>query len=69
MELDQAGFAATAETKPGDPETVLAREVKEQGYDLLVMGAYSHSPLRSMFFGSRTSDLLRSAAVPTLLLR
>lgn len=69
LELEQAGFAATAQSLLGDPETVLAQAVKENGYDLLVMGAYSHSPLRSMFFGSRTTDLLRSAAVPTLLLR
>jgi urease accessory protein len=37
--------------------------------DLLVMGAYSHSPWRTLFLGSKTTDLLRSAAVPTLLLR
>ncbi len=39
------------------------------GIDMLIMGAYSHSPHRSLFFGSKTSDLLRSAKVPTLLLR
>jgi nucleotide-binding universal stress UspA family protein len=33
------------------------------------MGAYSHSPLRSLLFGSKTSDLLRSSKIPTLLLR
>jgi len=33
------------------------------------MGAYSHSPLRSLVFGSKTADLLRSATIPTLLLR
>ena len=33
------------------------------------MGAYGHSPLRSLIFGSKTSDLLRSATLPTLLLR
>jgi nucleotide-binding universal stress UspA family protein len=36
---------------------------------MLLMGAYGHSPLRSLLFGSKTSDLLRSAKVPTLLLR
>jgi nucleotide-binding universal stress UspA family protein len=68
-ELAQAGFAATADIQLGDPETVLARAIQEKPYDFLVMGAYSHSPLRSLFVGSRTSDLLRSARVPTLLLR
>ena len=36
---------------------------------MLIMGAYAHSPLRSLLFGSKTSDLLRSAKIPTLLLR
>ena len=40
-----------------------------QSIDLLVMGAYSHSPLRSLFLGSKTTDLLRAVRVPTLLLR
>lgn len=45
------------------------RAVREQSIDPLVMGAYTHSPWRSLFFGSKTSDLLRSARIPTLLLR
>lgn len=68
-ELVAAGFEATMETRLGDPETVLAQAIQQEGYDLLVMGAYSHSPLQSLLVGSRTSDLLRSAKVPTLLLR
>ena len=67
--LEQAGFAVTAENRPGDAETVIARTVEERGIDLLIMGAFNHSPLRSLIFGSRTSDLLRSARIPTLLLR
>lgn len=67
--LDQAGFATTAALATGDAETMIAQAVREQGYDLLIMGAYSHSPLRTWLFGSKTSDLLRSATIPTLLLR
>lgn len=69
LELEQAGFAATAQTVHSDPETLIAQKIRDQGHDLLVMGAYSHSPLRALFLGSRTSDLLRSATVPALLLR
>jgi len=36
---------------------------------MLLMGAYAHSPLRALIFGSKTTDLLRAATVPTLLLR
>jgi nucleotide-binding universal stress UspA family protein len=54
---------------PGDTERVIARYIHDQGIDMLLMGAYGHSPLRSLLFGSKTADLLRSAKVPTLLLR
>lgn len=67
--LEAAGFAATAGVAGGDPETAIALAVRERAIDLLVMGAYSHSPVRSLLFGSRTTDLLRAATVPCLLLR
>lgn len=67
--LKAVGFEVSMEIQPGDPETVVAEALKAQQCDLLVMGAYSHSPWRSLFVGSKTTDLLRSAAVPTLLLR
>jgi nucleotide-binding universal stress UspA family protein len=64
-----AGFEVTTALIPGDAERVIARHVREQDIDMLLMGAYGHSPLRSLLFGSKTSDLLRSAKIPTLLLR
>ncbi|WP_069047728.1 universal stress protein [Hydrogenophaga sp. RAC07] len=67
--LEAAGFQVSTEVHLGEPETVISEAVKSQQCDLLVMGAYSHSPWRSLFVGSKTTDLLRSAAVPTLLLR
>lgn len=48
---------------------VVARAVKTQGFDLLVMGAYSHSGWRSLLLGSKTAELLRASTLPTLLLR
>jgi nucleotide-binding universal stress UspA family protein len=67
--LVEAGFEASGEFVPGDPETVIARAVQANAIDLLVMGAYSHSPLRSVLRGSKTTDLLRSASIPMLLVR
>jgi nucleotide-binding universal stress UspA family protein len=67
--LEAAGFEVTADFMPGDPETVIAREVKARHIDMLLMGAYAHSSLRSLLFGSKTTDLLRAATIPTLLLR
>jgi nucleotide-binding universal stress UspA family protein len=67
--LASAGFDVSAELIPGDAESVIARYVKEQEIDMLIIGAYSHSPLRRLLFGSKTADLLRSSRIPTLLLR
>lgn len=67
--LVAAGFDAPATLVPGDAESIIANAVRERDIDLLIMGAYGHSPLRSLLFGSKTSDLLRSARIPTLLLR
>lgn len=67
--LEAASFEVSAEMIAGDAETVIAESVRDRAIDLLIMGAYSHSPLRTWLFGSKTSDLLRSATIPTLLLR
>ncbi|MDP3438351.1 MAG: universal stress protein [Azonexus sp.] len=67
--LEKAGFSVETKIQLGDAETVIASTIREQAIDLLIMGAFNHSPLRSLIFGSRTTDLLRSATVPTLLLR
>ena len=67
--LETAGFDVTASLIPGDAESIIAKTVKEQSIDMLIMGAFGHSPLRSLLFGSKTTDLLRSSRIPTLLLR
>jgi nucleotide-binding universal stress UspA family protein len=67
--LDRAGFDVESVLIPGDAETVIARTAQERDIDLMIMGAFGHSPLRSLLFGSKTADLLRSSTLPTLLLR
>jgi nucleotide-binding universal stress UspA family protein len=47
----------------------MASAIREGGYDLLVMGAFGHSPLRNWLLGSQTTGLLRSANAAALLLR
>lgn len=69
VRLADAGLNVTTELEPGDAETVIARKVRENDIGLLIMGAFGHSVLRSLLFGSKTADLLRSSTVPTLLLR
>jgi nucleotide-binding universal stress UspA family protein len=67
--LTAAGFSVTTNINTDAPEVVIPQMIKDQQIDLLVMGSYSHSPLRAWFFGSKTTALLRSAKVATLLLR
>jgi nucleotide-binding universal stress UspA family protein len=67
--LTAAGLSVTTHISTDAPEVVIPQMVKDQQSDLLVMGSYSHSPLRAWFFGSKTTALLRSVNVSTLLLR
>lgn len=67
--LEQSGFGVITAIEPGDPEVVIGQAIQRKSIDLLIMGAYGHSPWRKLFAGSKTTDLLRAARVPTLLLR
>ena len=62
-------MAVIALLLPGEPENTIARTVKEQAIDMLVVGAFGRSPLRTLLFGGKTDDLLRSSTIPTLLMR
>ncbi|MCU0791083.1 MAG: universal stress protein [Nitratireductor sp.] len=46
---------------------VIENRVADTGVDLVVMGAYSHSPLRELLFGGVTRTLLKSMTVPVLM--
>jgi nucleotide-binding universal stress UspA family protein len=53
----------------GAKEEIIRRYVSEQDIGLLVMGAYGHSPLRSLILGSTTTVMMRSCLIPVLLFR
>lgn len=67
--LKDAGFEVSAVLTAADAHSAIARSVAEEAIDLLIMGAFGHSALRSLLFGSKTAELLRSSTIPTLLLR
>ena len=67
--LTGGGFAVDTAVVPGEPERALARYVGMQNADLLVMGAYGHSRIRHLIVGSTTTTMLRTSAVPVLILR
>lgn len=68
-QLTRAGFTVTARLIPGSPAAVMAGQVKTAGIDLLVMGAYGHSPIREFFVGSTTTRMVRSCPVSVLMFR
>lgn len=53
----------------GKPEDVIAGQIAATGAQMLVMGAYGHSPLRTMIVGSTTTGMVRSCTIPVLLFR
>jgi nucleotide-binding universal stress UspA family protein len=67
--LRSVGYAVTSHATSGDPETVIADAVKREGIQLLVMGAYGHSPIRVLILGSTTTTMVRTCLVPVLMFR
>jgi nucleotide-binding universal stress UspA family protein len=67
--LRGGGYEVTAEIRPGQPEAVISAAVEKDGIDLLVMGAYGHSRIRSLIIGSTTTEMIRSCKIPVLLFR
>lgn len=67
--LEAGSFTVDARILPGQADAVIATAVEAQGVDLLVMGAYGHSRIRSLIIGSTTSEMIRSCKIPVLLFR
>lgn len=63
------GGTHTVESRVGDPVAVLEAYVKEASIDLLIMGAYGHSPIRQFIVGSTTTEMMRGCLIPVLLFR
>jgi nucleotide-binding universal stress UspA family protein len=67
--LKAAGIEAETAVIAGQPETALGELVERDGYDMVVMGAYGHSRIRSLIIGSTTTEMIRSCKVPIVLMR
>lgn len=68
-QLAAGGLAAEARILPGKPEEAIAGAIEAEGIDLLVMGAWGHSRLRTLMIGSTTEALLRACKVPVAVFR
>lgn len=67
--LRQNGFTVHALLQQGHADDLLAAYVKNHDMDLLIMGAYGHSHIRTLIIGSTTSAMLRSCPIPVLIMR
>ncbi len=67
--LEGGGHSVEASVMQGQPETVISHAVESEAIDLLVMGAYGHSRVRSLIIGSTTTGMVRSCKIPIALFR
>jgi nucleotide-binding universal stress UspA family protein len=68
-QLRAAGYTVQSSIVAGQPEVEIARAVEADKIDLLVMGAYGHSRIRSLIIGSTTTEMIRSCKIPVVLFR
>lgn len=67
--LRAAGFSVQADIEPGTADAAIAKRVEADSIDLLAMGAYGHSRIRSLIIGSTTTEMIRSCLIPVMLFR
>ena len=67
--LRAADFIVQTDITPGAADKAIADKVETGGIDLLVMGAYGHSRIRSLIIGSTTTEMIRSCMIPVMLFR
>ena len=67
--LKSGGIIADVAVLPGQPDKALSKLVEDDQFDLLVMGAYGHSRIRSLIIGSTTTEMIRSCKIPVVLMR
>lgn len=67
--LHAGGHAVETRVLEGQPGQALGKHVEESGIDLLVMGAYGHSRIRTLVIGSTTTEMIQICRVPVVLMR
>ncbi|WP_339113605.1 universal stress protein [Thioclava sp. GXIMD2076] len=67
--LEGSGLKTRPVSIEGEPEKALVKHIESDGIDMIVMGAYGHSRIRSFIIGSTTTALIRACKVPVLLMR
>jgi nucleotide-binding universal stress UspA family protein len=69
-QLTHAGLKVQIHLKQGKfVEDVVKKHIFEHSINLLVIGAYGHSKIRSFILGSTTNEMINKSTIPLLLLR
>lgn len=67
--LRASGYQIETILEQGQAETVITNTIEKLDIDLLLMGAYGHSRIRSLIIGSTTTSMLSACKIPVLLFR
>ncbi len=68
--LKTSGFKVNIHFKQGiSVEDAVAEYITAHSIDLLAIGAYGHSKIRSLILGSTTTSLIRKSEIPVMLFR
>lgn len=67
--LTKAGYEVDAQIHDERPDVAIHEAIETLNIDMLLMGAFSHSRIRSLFIGSTTTEMVRSCLVPLLMFR
>jgi nucleotide-binding universal stress UspA family protein len=66
--LTSYGLAPKSAVERGDAKKVILEKALTMGAGLIVMGAFGHSPLRELLFGSKTLNVLEDTPCPVLMM-
>ena len=67
--LRSSGLSVKTDIRQGQADAVIAGAVDADAIDLLLIGAYGHSRIRSLIIGSTTTEMIRSCLIPIMLFR
>lgn len=68
-QLRDSGYSIETILEDGQAEKIMTEKLSKGGVDLLVMGAYGHSRIRSLIIGSTTTSMILASRIPVLLFR
>jgi manganese transport protein len=69
LTLKSLGYKARAQIGFGRPAPEIAKIVKDEGIDFIVMGSHGHKVLKDLIFGTTVNSVRHMVAVPVLVVK